>query len=64
MEVPRLGVQSEQQLSAYSQPQQHLIRAEFATYTTAHGNARTLTHRLRSGIEPTFSWIVVGFVNG
>ena len=36
MEGPRLGVESE--------PQQHQVRAASATYTTAHANARSLTH--------------------
>ena len=48
MEVPRLGVKLELQLPAY---------------TTAHGNAGSLTHRTRSGIESTTSWIVVRFVS-
>ena len=30
-----------------------------ASYTTAHGNAGSLTHRARSGIEPASSWILV-----
>ena len=34
-----------------------LIRA------TAHGNARSLTHWARPGIEHATSWILVGFVN-
>ena len=33
------------------------------TYTTAHGNARSLTRWARPGIEPTFSWILVRFVS-
>ena len=53
MEVPRPGVQS-QQLG---------IRAESATYTTDHGNARSLTHWSRPGIEPAASWFLVGFIN-
>ena len=32
------------------------------TYTTAHGNARSLTHRARPGIEPEFLWTLVGFI--
>ena len=32
------------------------------TYTT-HGNARSLTHRARPGIEPATSWFLVGLVN-
>ena len=47
MEVPRLGVKSEVQLLAY---------------TTAHGNARSLTHWMRPGIELMTSWILVRFV--
>ena len=47
MEVPRLGVKLELQL---------LI------YTTAHSNARSLTHWVRPGIEPTSSWTLVGFI--
>ena len=33
------------------------------TYTTAHGSTGSLTHWLRPGINPTSSWILVGFVN-
>ena len=44
------------------QPQQCQIRAASATYSTAHGNARSLTHRARPGMEPASSWILVGFV--
>ena len=47
MEVPRLGVKSELQLLAY---------------TTAHSNARSLTHWARPGIKPASSWILVGFI--
>ena len=46
-EVARLGVELELQLLAYA---------------TAHGNARSLTHWSRPGIEPASSWMVVGFV--
>ena len=38
------------------------IRAASATYPTAHSNAESLTHCVRPGIEPTSSWILVGFV--
>ena len=31
-------------------------------YTTAHGNAGSLTHWVRPGIAPPFSWILVSFV--
>ena len=47
MEVPRLGVQLELQLPAY---------------TKAHGNIRSLTHWMGPGIKPTSSWILVRFV--
>ena len=33
-----------------------------ATYTTAHGNTRSLTHGARPGIKPSYSWILVRFV--
>ena len=45
------------------QPQQCQIQAESATYSTAHGNARSLTHWARPRIEPASSWITVRFVN-
>ena len=44
MEVPRLGVESELQLPVYTTAQQCGIRAASSTYTTAHGNAGSLTH--------------------
>ena len=48
VEVPRLGVESELQLRAY---------------TTAHGNAGSLTQWSRPGIKPASLWILVRFVN-
>ena len=33
-----------------------------ANYTTAHGNAGSLTHRERPGTEPASLWILVGFI--
>ena len=54
-EVPRLGVKSELQ--------QCRVWAASATYATAHGSARFLTHWARPGIEPTTSWFLVGFVS-
>ena len=62
-EVSRLGIKLEPQLPAVPQPQQCGIRATSATYTTAHGNAGSLTHWARPGIEPATSWFLVGFVN-
>ena len=45
------------------QPQKCQIWATSATYTTACGNARSLTHWVGPGIEPEFSWILVRFVS-
>ena len=62
MEVPRLGVKSELQLPAYTTatatPDLSCVRAN----TIAHVNAGSLTHWVRPGIEPAFSWIIVGFI--
>ena len=58
MEASRPGVESELQLPL-PQPQQLGIRV---TYTTAHGNAGSLNHWVRPGIEPESSWILVGFI--
>ena len=45
MEVPRLGVQVELQLPAYTTATtKHRIRAASVTYTTAHCNTGPLTH--------------------
>ena len=49
--------------AGWPMPQQRRIQATSATYTTAHGNARSLTHRVRPGIKPTTSWLLVRFVN-
>ena len=46
IEVPRLGVESELQLLAY---------------TTVYGNARSSIHCSRPGMEPSSSWILVRF---
>ena len=43
------------------QTQQRQIWAVTATYTPAHGNARSPTHWVKLGFEPTTSWILVGF---
>ena len=42
-----------------TQPQPHQIQALSVNYTTAHGNARSLTHGARPKIEPTSSWMLV-----
>ena len=38
--------------------QQHQIWAASAAYTTAHGNARSLTYRAKPGIKPSTSWLL------
>ena len=48
MEVPRLGVQSELQMPVY---------------TTAHGNARSLTHWTKPGIKPETSWFLIRIIS-
>ena len=63
VEILRLGVKSELQLKATPQPQQPWIQATSVTYTTAQGNAGSLTHWARPGIEPTTSWFLVIFGN-
>ena len=45
-----------------TQPQQHRTQASSVTYTTAHGNATSLTYWVRPGIEPASSWILVGLI--
>ena len=39
------------------------IWAASVTYTAADGNARSLIHWARPGVEPPFSWILVRFLN-
>ena len=71
MEVPKLGVKLELELLAYAyttaMPEPSQVcdlyhEAKSVTYTTAHSNARSLTHWLRLGIKTSSSWILVGFV--
>ena len=45
------------------EPQQCCNWAASVTYTTAHGNAGSLTHWARPGIELTTLWFLVGFVS-
>ena len=62
MEVPRLGVDVELQLLAYTTAiaMQDLSSIASVIYTIAHSNARSLTHWERPGIEPESLWILVG----
>ena len=46
-----------------AQPQQRQIWAASTTYTTAHTNSGSPTHWARARIEPTSSWILVGFIS-
>ena len=55
MEVLRLGVKLELQLLASA--------TVTATSDPAHGNARSLTHGVRPGIERTTSWFLVGLIS-
>ena len=48
---------------ATSHSHSHRIWAASGTYTTAHGNTRSLTHWARTEIEPVSSWMPVRFVN-
>ena len=43
------------------QPQQLGIQVVSVTYTTAQGNAGSLTHGARPGVEPASSWILLRF---
>ena len=63
IEVPRLAVNYSYSCRPTPEPQQCWIRAASATYTTAQGNAGSLTHWARSGIKPLSLWILVEFVN-
>ena len=63
MEVPRLEVESELELRPTPQPQKHWIWAISATYATACGIPRSLTHWVRPGIEPAYSWILCQILN-
>ena len=63
-EVPRLKVQSELQLPAYTTATAGRDPSRVSpTYPTAHDNARSLTRRERSGMEAATSWFLVGFVS-
>ena len=62
VEIPRLeGCSCSCQPMPQPQPRQ--IQASTTTYTTAHGNARSLTHWARPGIEPSTSQFLVGIIS-
>ena len=62
-EVLRLGVELGLQLPAYTMATARRIQATSAIYTTAHGNAGSLTHWARPGMEPITSWFLVRFLS-
>ena len=64
MQVPRLGARDQIGATAAGLHHSHSnTRSEpCLTYTTAHSNSGSLTHWVRPGIQPTSSWILVGFV--
>ena len=63
IEVPRLGVNAELHLPAYTPATQPCkIRAASATYIMAHGNSGALTHLWRPAIKPASSWILVKYI--
>ena len=62
-EVPRLGSIQSCCCRPTPQPQQSQIWAASATYTTALGNAGSLTHWARPGNKATTSWFLVRFVS-
>ena len=64
MEVPRPEVQSELQLHAYATATATSdLSCMCDLHTTAHGNAGSLTHWVRPGVEPTTLWFLVGFIS-
>ena len=62
MGVPRLGVKLELQLPAYTTATAMWAPSVSATCVIAQGNAGSLTHGARPGIEPASSWIPVVFL--
>ena len=63
MEVPRLRVNWSCSHWPMPQPQQHQIWAMSVTFTTAHGNAWSLTHWGRPGIKSASSRMLVRFIS-
>ena len=65
MEIPRLGVELELELLAYTTAIATLDPSRVCNlyYTTAHSNAGSLTHWARPGVEPPSSWMLLRFFN-
>ena len=64
MEVPKLGVESELQLPAYTTATATRNLSRICDLRHSSWQCRILTHCSRPGIGPALSWILVGFVNG
>ena len=63
MEIPRLGVELDLQLLAYTTATAtQAPSCTSVTYTTARGNTRYLTHWARPETVTPSSWMLVGFV--
>ena len=62
MEVPRLGAELELQLPAYTTATATWDLSHAWDCCAAHGNAGSLTHWVRSGIEPVSSWYKLGLL--
>ena len=62
MEDPGLGVKLELLPLTYTIATATQGLSHTVTYITAHGNAGSLTHSARPGIEPISLWILIGFV--
>ena len=60
--MPRLGVESELQLPAYTTAIAMPGPSHVCDLYHTHGNAGSLTHWARPGIKPLSSWILVGLV--
>ena len=63
MEAPRLGVELELQLPAYTPATATPNLSYVCDLHNTHSNAGSLTCYARPGIEPETSWILVDFVN-
>ena len=64
MEVPRLRGPIGAVGASLCQSHSNMgSRLRLVTYTTAHGNTRSLTHWARPGMEPATSSFLVGLVN-
>ena len=63
MEVPRLGFKSELKLLVYTTATAIWDLSHICDLHHSHGNARSLTHWARPGMEAASSWILAGFVN-